>query len=300
MTQGQSYYDLFGLTQDATAQEIRASYLRLLKQHHPDRTRAGKRTATPEIVPLINGYYSVLRDPQKRAAYDAQLRARMPAQVPRLGRPSRHVVVGWTTGKSIAAAAFLIGVASLTWFAMLPRLAPPSASDSAPLLGWPASHPPSGPAAAAKTILHADQLRRQVHLARSVSDRRAVEFSQACFARARDERNESAMDLCIMFDQAFLYWRKAPGDLAFLPIYFNDEVMQIRHMGALAAVGQDDADARLQDLREEAFRALLQDVSGSGQTLARGAAIAKSAQTQSTSPEDKNVAKLSHNGTLGH
>lgn len=261
MTRGQSYYDLFGLKQDATATEIRASYLRLLKQHHPDRACAGEQPAKPELVPLINRCYSVLKDSQKRAAYDAQLRGRVAVPAAHLARSSRHVTVGWTARKSLLAVALAFGAASLASFMLLAQAAPPGFFESESRFAWPISDYRARPASDRSPTRRAEEARRQAHLARSVSGQRAEQLSQQCFANARRDPDASAAELCILFDQAFLYWRKVPGDFASLPIYFNEEVMQMRHIGALSATRQQDIDSKLRALREEAFRALLQDVS---------------------------------------
>jgi hypothetical protein len=65
-----SHYDQLGVTTDASEAEIRAAYRRLARAHHPDR-RGG---ASAERMSAINAAYRVLRDPARRAVYDASLR----------------------------------------------------------------------------------------------------------------------------------------------------------------------------------------------------------------------------------
>src|SRR3954464_12652742 len=71
MSRGYTYYELFDLDEHATAQQVRTAYLRLMKQHHPDKSTVQQ---TPGFVALINLCYETLSDPIKRAAYDAGLR----------------------------------------------------------------------------------------------------------------------------------------------------------------------------------------------------------------------------------
>jgi molecular chaperone DnaJ len=61
-----TYYEVLGLTPDAGHRAIREAYRRLAREHHPDR-RAGRAVRMAEI----NEAYRVLRDPARRAAYDA-------------------------------------------------------------------------------------------------------------------------------------------------------------------------------------------------------------------------------------
>lgn len=70
----QSLYELLGVPEDAELQDIRKAARKLLQAHHPDRG------GDPEVAAAINAAASVLTDPDKRAAYDAQLHA--PANAP--------------------------------------------------------------------------------------------------------------------------------------------------------------------------------------------------------------------------
>lgn len=61
-----SHYDTLRVSPVATSDEIRDAYRRLARQHHPDR---GGRDVAP--MAAINEAYRVLRDPARRAVYDA-------------------------------------------------------------------------------------------------------------------------------------------------------------------------------------------------------------------------------------
>jgi curved DNA-binding protein CbpA len=78
---GTDLYAVLGLSRDATQAEVSHAYRVLLRRHHPD-TRTGQvAQSAPSDAALqqIIDAYAVLRDPQRRAAYDEQTgRARRP------------------------------------------------------------------------------------------------------------------------------------------------------------------------------------------------------------------------------
>jgi hypothetical protein len=104
-----------------------------------------------------------------------------------------------------------------------------------------------------------DLIRREVKLAKTLSPSEALFFSERCFRQAQTEDSGRALQLCIIFDDAFLYWRQTPQWNAMLPSYFDDEVGHTRHTGSLLRF-ETNAEGTLAQLRYEAFRALLDDV----------------------------------------
>jgi molecular chaperone DnaJ len=64
----QDYYRILGVEHDASGEEIKKAYRKLAMQHHPDRN-PGDKTAEVKFKE-INEAYEVLKDSQKRAAYD--------------------------------------------------------------------------------------------------------------------------------------------------------------------------------------------------------------------------------------
>ena len=64
----QDFYDLLGVGRDASPEDIKKAYRKLAMQHHPDRN-AGDATAEQKFKALSEAY-DVLKDEQKRAAYD--------------------------------------------------------------------------------------------------------------------------------------------------------------------------------------------------------------------------------------
>jgi molecular chaperone DnaJ len=62
------YYETLGLQRGASAQEIKSAYRKLAMQYHPDRNPGDE--AAEQRFKEINEAYEVLKDDQKRAAYD--------------------------------------------------------------------------------------------------------------------------------------------------------------------------------------------------------------------------------------
>jgi len=63
------YYQILGLTRNATNEQIKKAYRKLAMQYHPDRN-PGKEKWANEKFKDINEAFSVLGDPEKRRQYD--------------------------------------------------------------------------------------------------------------------------------------------------------------------------------------------------------------------------------------
>ncbi len=66
-----NYYDILGVSKNASKDEIRKAYLALAKKNHPDKTGGDKEAE--ERLKEINAAYDVLKNDEKRKQYDAEL-----------------------------------------------------------------------------------------------------------------------------------------------------------------------------------------------------------------------------------
>ena len=62
------FYDVLGVPRDCSEADVKKAYRKLAMECHPDRNNGDK--AAEERFKLVTEAYEVLRDPQKRAAYD--------------------------------------------------------------------------------------------------------------------------------------------------------------------------------------------------------------------------------------
>ena len=62
------YYDILGLSKSASESEIKSSYRKLAMKYHPDRNPGDKKAE--DKFKEISESYEILKDPQKKAAYD--------------------------------------------------------------------------------------------------------------------------------------------------------------------------------------------------------------------------------------
>jgi curved DNA-binding protein CbpA len=70
MPLAETHYDVLQVSPRATQAVIRAAWASLCRAHHPDAPGGNVR-----LIERINAAYNVLKDPQKREAYDAELLA---------------------------------------------------------------------------------------------------------------------------------------------------------------------------------------------------------------------------------
>ncbi len=63
----QDYYEILGLTSNATSDDIKKAYRELAKKYHPDINRS---STSEELFKLISEAYEVLSDDAKRKEYD--------------------------------------------------------------------------------------------------------------------------------------------------------------------------------------------------------------------------------------
>lgn len=68
MTASADYYEILGITRDATARQVKAAYRKLAKKHHPDAC-PGDPDAAARFRQITEAYETLI-DPGRRSAYD--------------------------------------------------------------------------------------------------------------------------------------------------------------------------------------------------------------------------------------
>ena len=73
-SQKNNYYEILGVSPNASSREIRKSYIILAKKYHPDTTSLPKDIANEKMT-KINEAYAILSDPEARNLYDSTVNA---------------------------------------------------------------------------------------------------------------------------------------------------------------------------------------------------------------------------------
>lgn len=81
-----TYYEVLGVPRNASELEIKASYHRLARKYHPDKV-AGQPDAEAKQAEFssISMAYNILKDPEKRAAYDQSLEVKRQQEASKSG-----------------------------------------------------------------------------------------------------------------------------------------------------------------------------------------------------------------------
>ena len=260
MPSGPTYYDFFGVRQSASAEQIRIAYLWLMNEHHPDRTDHIDRQRAADFAAILNRSYDVLKDPLKRARYDAWLardeRQSGSTKVRRAlltGEARRRRATKWdasSRGAAALAATIAFVVAGAIW---LPDASPFQQSQT--LTAGVAYQP----GAETAVQLSDEDAQSEARRAMNASPGQAERLSERCFETARDEGSLRGTEMCIIFDDAYLEWNRTTNVGQTQPVYLNDSIVRLRHRDALGAIGSFE-DARLDQLRQRAVNALLAQI----------------------------------------
>ena len=290
MDRSRTYYDLFGVGRNASAVEIRAAYLRLLKAHHPD--VAPDRDAG-DFIRLINSAYRALNDPARRASYDNKLARPLAEQTNRSRFAPRRPTPTWRIWAPVLIAALAGSLAMMSMSGSAPHN--PDLLQNG--LGW------FTPIAANTNNRTAPLPRPAAISEHALAGSRAtagsaVAHSERCFAEARERRSLRQADLCIVFDDAFLYARNMLEADTTLPPRFNPMIVKLRHSSALAEMGAPEA--RLHWLWEATFAALMAELRADVPVLDTKPAknMASASDTNTGSPLQAGRSGPSQSGTV--
>ena len=112
-----SPYEILGLAEDASPEDIKAAYRRLAREYHPDRTKGDK--AKVAMFRQVAAAYELLSDPERRARYD-QGAAQPPPEDPDVQRAQNiggqasgllaDLLLGSRFGDKIRAGAERVGI----------------------------------------------------------------------------------------------------------------------------------------------------------------------------------------------
>lgn len=259
MARARTYYEILGVSRSASQADIRAAYVRMMKRYHPDSSQ--RDPDEPDFAAILNRCYATLKDPAERSRYDAGLASGQtsvrgkvrPAASTYYHAPQRPLR---RSGPALVGAIFTGMIALALW-------APSIDSNDelfASALGWPSAGDAAGTMTAGTALPGRSDIRSIADQARGSTTAEAEHYSRRCFADARSSASAEAIDRCVLFDLAYLYWR--PGNnSADTPPYFASQVVSYRHQDALSAYGAR-ADTRLAQLRESAFAGLIEGLRG--------------------------------------
>ncbi|UUR07642.1 J domain-containing protein [Sphingomonas glaciei] len=137
-----NHYRTLGVDPQAETVVIRGAYLALIRRYHPDK---GGEEADPARAQAVTAAWDVLRDPERRAAYDETRQARFQPEGGSVVGPAvlstRARVRGGAAGRNL----FLLlaaGTIGLGWWALgQPQLAPPVTAAAPPIRVAEAARP---------------------------------------------------------------------------------------------------------------------------------------------------------------
>ena len=102
-----THYDVLGVTDDATLDEVKRSYYERARMYHPDAhasSSAAVRAEAERTMQALNSAWQVLRDPSRRRRYDRTL-ARAADDEAEVGAGARTRPTRWVTDRTGRAAA---------------------------------------------------------------------------------------------------------------------------------------------------------------------------------------------------
>lgn len=245
------HYQTLGVHPSASAQEIRAAYLALIKRHHPDAQQHSKGQEDARVREL-NVAYAALRDPAKRAEHDAArliaVRATVHSQA-RPGQASTQARRNSQDGRNVRAFLLISCVAIGSAVIGAQSETAPYTLSSEPaevehVVALPARLPEVQPETPKNAHSDAD------YILAGGSPADAARHSTQCFKELALSPGLELLDRCVAFDLAAAHWLSAYGR-GTGNAFFSEAAMHQRHVGAFSALslGAATAARRVLELR---------------------------------------------------
>lgn len=229
-----------------------------MKQHHPDAAAVAPQ-GTGSLAALLNRSYAILRNADSRARYDAHLVRQSAGRAVRPGSGPVTALLAYKASNRnrsrLASALVALLAATLVfqlWTIWVNRFPPDKSYRTETRVARPAP-----------------DLGRTMTMARKASASTAAEaelYSRRCFEDANQHASPDDTDLCILFDEAYIYWNGNPVAGPQLPSYFHDAATEARHLRAIAGEDSDPL-MRMEELRKLAYQALLAQVAAEAAML---------------------------------
>lgn len=237
------HYRTLGILPSATAAEIRTAYLSLMKLYHPDALSRDRAEDAEAKAQELNRAYAVLRDQERRAAYDSERQLKAAALVASPSRTRPPVVLGEAfptrrprrpsrlgraaaLGLVAAAVGVLLGVLVSGGPGILPREAfPELAAKEEERHGPTVPQPPID----SRLVIDAGSDAEFIFLRGIPED--AVMFSRSCFQELAQMPTLKLLDRCVAFDLASSRWIAITKN-GHQTNYFSPPFMADRHAKA--------------------------------------------------------------------
>lgn len=255
------HYRTLGVAPSATAEEIRAAYVSLMKLYHPDTLRREQVEDAEEKAQALNRAYAVLRDPAQRAAYNAEmhLKAAAMAPHPRSGRIPVAVGEAFPSPRPRRSSRLARGVALALVAAAAGGLLGVLVTDGPEIVrrerivglaerdGAPRRRKTQQPPIDSRLVIDAGSDAEFIFRHGIPAD--AVMFSRSCFEELAEMPTLKLLDRCVSFDLASSRWL-AIMKKGHQTSFFSPPEMGGRHAQAFQrlAFGPDAREERLQML----------------------------------------------------
>jgi curved DNA-binding protein CbpA len=240
-----SLYAILNVSPDADPAVIEAAYKALMKKFHPDMV-IGEPEGTQRKAAEINRAYQILRNPERRAEYDAGEQARQEAMRmpgPDTRPPSFQPL---PPQRSKWPALFLIAVLAALTFFVWRMTAGTERQQFASAVPAAAQRKGGGDDATSLPPVSQTNIDRAIAESQRINRRTGLMglsgFSQDCFASQSRSARAEELDFCVAFDSAAMTYDAESARMYSLPELprFQPREMLSRHLSAGNLVSEDE------------------------------------------------------------